>query len=78
MKLPMVKPLTKMQNQYLSNCPIHLDLKTAISNHFVPLSTMFYWEENMYKQIEIPYLLTVLLAMPLNNISCFKIDFFRD
>ena len=31
---------------------------------------MCYWEEKISKQIEIPYLLTVLLSMPLNKLPC--------
>ena len=31
---------------------------------------MCYWEEKIWKQIEIAYLLTVLLSLPLNKLSC--------
>ena len=41
--------------------------RTAISNYFVFLSTVCYWEENLGKQIEID-LLTVLLSIPLNKL----------
>ena len=31
---------------------------------------MFYWEGNICRQIEIPYLLKVLLSISLNKLSC--------
>ena len=36
----------------------------AISNHFF----LIIWEENLYKQIEIPYLYEVLLSVPFDFI----------
>ena len=41
----------------------------AIFNHFV--SWVGYWEENIFKQIEITYLLTVLLSIPLDKLPCY-------
>ena len=37
----------------------------AISNHFVVLRIVCYWEENICKQIEIPYLPTDFCQYPL-------------
>ena len=34
------------------------------------LISVCYWEENISKHIEIPYLLTVLLSIPLNKLPC--------
>ena len=31
---------------------------------------MCYWEENISKQIEIPFLLTILLSVPLDKLPC--------
>ena len=41
-----------------------------ISNHFVSLQTVCYNEENICKQIEIPYLIIVLLSVPSNKLPC--------
>ena len=68
----------KHKRGYQKTCPcwkIHKNAriifsKTAIWNHFVSLSTVCYWEENICKQIWIFYLLTVLLSIPLNKLPC--------
>ena len=50
------------------------------TNNFVVLSTVCYCEENIGKQIEVPYLLMVLLKIPLDKspsysgINCSKVE----
>ena len=39
-------------------------------NHLISLETVCYWEANICKQIEIPFLLTILLAIPFNKLPC--------
>ena len=38
--------------------------------NFEPFCCVIYWENNVSKQIEIPYLLTVFLSIPLNKLPC--------
>ena len=76
-KLPMVKKITKMQN--------HLDdlVKLFYSAQKLQFWTILFpykvceWEKNMYKQIEIPYLLMVLLSITLRDHPFKTSAFFR-
>ena len=43
-------------------------LKTAILNQYVSLRVLLSY--NISKQIEIPYVLTILLSIPLNKLPC--------
>ena len=40
------------------------------SNHFISLSKLFFWEENLGKRYETPSLLTVFLSIPLKKLHC--------
>ena len=61
----MIKPFikkvahSKTNRKYvLSNCPIQL--KNCKNEPFCSVKTACYWEENVRKQIEIPYILAVV------------------
>ena len=48
-------------------------IKTVLSNHFVSLETVCWWEENICKQIEIPYhYKKICFQYPLLNYLSFK------